>query len=49
MGTISKTIVRAEDIRKYFEVALLGKRRFVASFVDRSVTAVTETVFVVTH
>jgi len=49
MGTVSKTIVTTpEDIRKYFQVALLGKRRFVASFVERSVTAVAETAFVVT-
>jgi len=50
MGTVSKTIVTTpEDIRKYFQVALLGKRRFVASFVERSVTAVAETAFVLPH
>ena len=49
MGTVSKTIVTTpEGIRKYFEVALLGKRRFVASFVQSSVTAVAETAFVIT-
>jgi uncharacterized protein (TIGR02246 family) len=49
MGTVSKTIVTTpEDIRKYFQVALLGKRRFVASFVQTSVTAAAETAFVIT-
>ena len=49
MGTVSKTIVTTpEGIRKYFEVALLGKRRFVASFVESTVTPVGETGFVVT-
>ena len=49
MGTSSKTIVtQPEDIKKYFQVALLGSRRFVATFVESSVTPVSETAFVVT-
>ena len=49
MGTGSKTIVtQPEDIKKYFQVALLGSRRFVASFVESNVTPVSETAFVVT-
>ena len=32
----------------YFEVALLGSRRFVATLVESDVTRVSETVFVVT-
>jgi uncharacterized protein (TIGR02246 family) len=49
IGTSSKTIVtQPEDIKKYFQGALLGSRRFVATLVDSSVTPVSETVFVVT-
>lgn len=49
MGTSSKTIVtQPEDIKKYFQVALLGSRRFVATFVESNVTRVSETAFVVT-
>ena len=49
MGTGSKTIVtQPEDIKKYFQVALLGSRRFVATFVESRVTSVSETAFVVT-
>ena len=49
MGTGSKTIVtQPEDIKKYFQAALLGNRRFVATFVDSRVTPVSETAFVAT-
>jgi len=49
MGTGTKTIVtKTEDIRKYFQTALLGNRRFVASVVDSSVVALSDTVIVVT-
>ena len=49
MGTGSKTIVtKPEDVRKYFAATLLGARRFVATFVDSSVVAVSDTVVVVT-
>jgi len=49
MGTGSKTIVtQPEDIKKYFQGALLGSRRFVATFVESRVTAVSETAVVVT-
>ncbi|TRZ94343.1 MAG: DUF4440 domain-containing protein, partial [Rhodocyclaceae bacterium] len=47
MGTGTKTIVtKTEDIRKYFQTALLGNRRFVASVVDSSVVALSDTVIV---
>jgi uncharacterized protein (TIGR02246 family) len=49
IGTGSKTIVtKPEDIKKYFQGALLGSRRFVATFVDSAVTAASETALVVT-
>jgi uncharacterized protein (TIGR02246 family) len=49
MGTGSKTIVvKPEEIRNYFQAALLGKRRFVATFVDSTVSALSDTAFVVT-
>ena len=49
IGTGSKTIVtKPEDIKKYFQGALLGSRRFVATFVESVVTAASETVVVVT-
>lgn len=49
MGTGTKTIVtKPEDIRKYFQTALLGNRRFVASVVDSSVVALADTVVVIT-
>lgn len=49
IGTGSKTIVtKPEDIMKYFQGALLGSRRFVATFVDTSVIAALETAFVIT-
>ena len=49
IGTGSKTIVtKPEDIKKYFQGALLGSRRFVATFVDSAVTAVSETAVVIT-
>ena len=38
IGTSSKTIVtQPEDIKKYFQGALLGSRRFVATLVESSV------------
>ena len=49
IGTSSKMIVtQPEDIKKYFQVALLGSRRFVATLVESDVTRVSETAFVVT-
>ena len=49
IGTGSKTIVtKPEDIKKYFQGALLGSRRFVATFMESAVTAASETVVVVT-
>ena len=49
LGTGSKTIVtQPEDIKKYFQGALLGSRRFVATFVESSVTSVSEAAVVVT-
>ena len=49
MGTGSKAIVtQPEEIKKYFQGALLGNRRFVATFVESTVTSVSETAFVVT-
>jgi uncharacterized protein (TIGR02246 family) len=49
IGTGSKTIVtKPEDIKKYFQGTLLGGRRFVASFVESTVTVVSDTVVVVT-
>jgi len=49
LGTGSKTIVtQPEDIKNYFQVALLGSRRFVTTLVDSRITPVSETAFVVT-
>jgi uncharacterized protein (TIGR02246 family) len=49
IGTGSKTIVtQPADIRKYFQTALLGSRRFVATFVESNVIPVSESAFVVT-
>ena len=49
IGTGSKTIVtKPEDIKKYFQGALLGSRRFVATFMESAVTAASETAFVIT-
>ena len=49
MGTVSKAIVtQPEDIKKYFQVALLGNRRFVATLVESNVTPISEAAFVVT-
>ena len=49
IGTGSKTIVtKPEDIKQYFQEALLGNRRFVVTLVESSVKPVSETVFVVT-
>ena len=49
MGTGSKMIVtQPEDIKKYFQTALLGSRRFVATFADSRVTTVSETAVVIT-
>ena len=49
MGTGTKTIVtQPEGVRKYFEVVLLGNRKFVASLVDSSTVALNETTVVVT-
>lgn len=49
MGTGTKTIVtKPEEVKKYFQVALLGSRRFVATIVDFSVVALSDTVVVVT-
>ena len=49
LGTGSKMIVtQPEDIKKYFQGALLGSRRFVATLVESTMTPVSETVFVVT-
>ena len=49
IGTGSKTIVtKPEDIKKYFQGALLGSRRFVATFVESAVTTASETVVVIT-
>jgi uncharacterized protein (TIGR02246 family) len=49
MGTGSKSIVsQPEGIRKYFEVTLLGNRKFVASLVDSSVVALDDMNVVVT-
>ena len=49
MGTGTKTIItKTEDIRKYFQTALLGNRKFVATIVDSSVVALADTVVVVT-
>ena len=49
LGTGSKTIVtEPADIKKYFQGALLGNRRFVATFVESNVTPVSETAFVIT-
>lgn len=49
MGTGTKTIVtKPEEIRKYFQVALLGNRRFVATIVDHSIVALSDTAVVVT-
>jgi len=49
MGTGTKTIVtNPEDIKKYFQAALLGSRRFVATIVDSNVTVISDTAVVVT-
>ncbi len=49
MGTGTKTIVtQAEGVKKYFETALLGNRKFVASLVDSSVVALNDSTVVVT-
>jgi uncharacterized protein (TIGR02246 family) len=49
IGTGSKTILtQPEDIRKYFQGALLGTRRFVATIVANSVTPASETAYVIT-
>jgi len=49
IGTGSKAIVtKTEDIKKYFQGALLGSRRFVATFVESVVTSASETTVVVT-
>ena len=49
MGTGTKEIVtQPEGVKKYFEVTLLGRRKFVASLVDTSVVALNETTVVVT-
>jgi uncharacterized protein (TIGR02246 family) len=49
IGTGSKALVTTpEEIRKYFEGALLGSRRFVATIGDRAVTVLSETAVVVT-
>lgn len=49
MGTGTKTIVtKTEDIRKYFQTALLGNRKFVASIVDSSVVVLSDSAVVVT-
>jgi len=49
IGTGSKTIVKKpEDIKKYFQGALLGSRRFVATFVEFAMTTASETAVVVT-
>ena len=49
IGTGSKSIVtKPEDIKKYFQGALLGSRRWVATFVDTAVTAASETAIVIT-
>lgn len=49
MGTGSKTIVtKPEDIRKYFQGALLGNRRWVAALADSVVTVVSNNVVMVT-
>lgn len=49
MGTGTKTIVTdTAGVRKYFEAGLLGSRRFAASFVDRSVVPLSDTIVVVT-
>ena len=45
MGTVSKAIVtQPEDIKKYFQVALLGNRRFIATLVESNVTPISERV-----
>jgi uncharacterized protein (TIGR02246 family) len=49
MGTGTKTIVtQPQVIRKYFETALVGNRKFVASLVDSSVVALNDSTVVVT-
>ena len=49
MGTGTKTIVtQPEGVKKYFETALLGNRKFVASLVDSSVVALNDSTVVVT-
>jgi ketosteroid isomerase-like protein len=49
MGTGSKKIVtQPEGVRKYFEAALLGNKKFVASLPDSSVIALNDTTVVVT-
>jgi uncharacterized protein (TIGR02246 family) len=49
MGTGTKAIVtQPEGVRKYFEAALLGNRKFVASIVDSSVVALNDSTVVVT-
>ena len=49
IGTGSKTIVtKPQDIKQYFQGALLGSRRFMATFVDSAVTVVSETAVVIT-
>ena len=49
MGTGTKTIVnQPEGVKKYFELTLLGNRKFVASLVDSSIVALNETTVVVT-
>ena len=49
MGTGTKAIVtQPEGIRKYFEAALLGNRKFVASIVDSSVVVLNDSTVVVT-
>jgi uncharacterized protein (TIGR02246 family) len=49
MGTGTKTIVtQPEGVKKYFETVLLGNRKFVASLVDSSVVALSDSTVVVT-
>jgi uncharacterized protein (TIGR02246 family) len=49
MGTLSKTIVtKPEGIKKYFQDGLLGNRRYAATLVESNVTAVSETIVMVT-
>ena len=49
IGTGSKTITtKPEDIKKYFQGAFLGSRRFVATFVESSITPAGDAAFVIT-